>query len=1069
MTDLATGRARREGPVTALNGTALNRKEEALWLFQRLFPGIAVDNLPLAVRTSADLDVATVRAAVTEVMGRHRALRTRFPLRDGACSRQVLDEAQPPVDALTIPRERLATTLTGLALAPFDLTRDLPFRVTLVSLREGGCVLCVVWHHITSDGISGGVVVPEIVAACHRLAPGGAASSPSGGGPSPDGAPPTLVEGPCSPESLRFWIDALDGVNPAGLALHGARPEPVRPTFAGARFERELSTAAQDAVRVLRSRLRATDNMVLLAAYCLMLARHGAGPDLVIAVPVNVRRRDVARAVGYHVNTLPLRVTVDLRGTFTDLVAQVRDRLAAALAHSDVSFENLLGELHQSAVTWRVPLCRHMFNYLPPSGLATPGPLPEATWVTVDPGTSRYDLQFVLVRSARAMSLQAAYSTEIHDEAYVRSLADRFEALLVEAGRNPGGCLATLDLWSPAERALVAGVNASAGAPVPATTVPELIAARMGSSPGAPALIEAGGRTASLSQLGRRAGRVRGALSRAGVAPGDVVALHLPRGEGLAAAALAAWSLGAAYLPLDQVQAPRRLALQLDDAAVRVVVSDRDLAADASAGRHVVRLDAPDGTGDDAGDGLEALRAGLAAADREALAYTIFTSGSTGRPKGVEVTHDNLANLIRSFALLLDVSDEDRVLWLTTFGFDISALELFLGLAHGGGAVVAPDEAQVRPAVLLDLITRQDPAIVQSTPTIWRLVSGRLAGELAGRRVLSGGEPLSGALATRLVEAGCRLYNVYGPTETTIWSTVAAFTPGPDVKITDPVGVGAPIGETSLHVIDEFGEDLPPGIVGELVIGGTGVARGYTRSPERTARRFRHDAVRGRYYATGDLARWRADGTIELLGRADRQVKLRGRRIEPGEIEAAAERHPAVAAAAVVVRGDRQGDGRLVGYLQPADPGDTTFDTEEVGRYLRSVLPYYLVPADLVRLDRLPRNPSGKVDYEALPEVTAPRPSPDGDPGSDPLQDDLVTRLVGIWDEVLDRPECGARTDFFAAGGHSLLAAVLAARIAEETGHDVSLPDVFDAPTPYELALIVRARQGPNTETEVER
>jgi hypothetical protein len=289
------------------------------------------------------------------------------------------------------------------------------------------------------------------------------------------------------------------------------------------------------------------------------------------------------------------------------------------------------------------------------------------------------------------------------------------------------------------------------------------------------------------------------------------------------------------------------------------------------------------------------------------------------------------------------------------------------------------------------------------------------------------------------------------------------------VEITDPVGVGAPIDETSLHVIDEFGEDLPPGIVGELVIGGTGVARGYTRRPELTARRFRHDAVRGRYYATGDLARWRADGTIELLGRADRQVKLRGRRIEPGEIEAAAERHPAVAAAAVVVRGDRQADGRLVGYVQPADPGDTAFDTEEVGRYLRSVLPYYLVPADLVRLDRLPRNPSGKVDYAALPEVTAPGPAPDGHPVSDPLQDALVTRLAGIWNEVLGRPGCGARTDFFASGGHSLLAAVLAARIAEETGHDVSLPDVFDAPTPYELALIVRARQGSDAETEVER
>ncbi|MFI5907473.1 amino acid adenylation domain-containing protein [Dactylosporangium sp. NPDC051541] len=979
--------------------TALSRKEEALWLFQRLAPGVAVDNQPLAVRTSAPLDPAALESATAEILRRYPTLRTRFPERAGLPHRETAepDAATALVTVLTAPAAKLGTVLTELALRPFDLTTELPLRVYGIALDEGGSVICLVSHHIVFDGASGGVVLPGLATAYHRIIHGLPLEAP---------AVTTVFEEPPPTEtSRRYWLRRLDGVDPTRLALPSARPEPARPTFAGARFERDLDPAP---VARLRTRLRVTDNMVLLAAYAALLARHGAGPDLVIGVPANRRRPGAPAAVGYHISTLPLRLTVELTRGFADLAAQVRDRLVEALEHADVSFEHLLGDLPNGS--WRSPLFRHMFNFLPPAQNAAPGELPDAEWVTVDLGADRHDVQFVVLPAPGRVALQAVYSTEVHDEDTVRALADRFELLLAAAAADPSQPLAELPLWTEAERR----VMFTAVSMVPSPPVAGVIAERHEESPDAPALIDPDGTVHTRRSLAGRAAAVRARLVAGGVGRGDVVAVARPRGLDLAAAVLAVWSLGAAYLPIDPGQPAARIADQLARAGAKATVD------------HV-----EESTVDPAG-----LTAGLRAVEPDDLAYVIFTSGSTGRPKGVEIPHRALANLVRHFADALDVRATDRVLWLTTFGFDISALEVFLPLAHGGGAVVAPDAAQTRPALMLDLVARHDVAVVQATPTIWRLAAGAVDGELRGRRVLCGGEPLNAALAERLLRSGCRLYNVYGPTETTIWSSCAPIAAG----VADPVGIGTPIAGTVLHIIDEHGQDALPGLVGELCIGGTGLARGYTGAPDLTARRFPEDPVRGRLYRTGDLATWRADGTVTLLGRADRQVKLRGRRIEPGEVEAVLERHPRVTAAAVVLAGDPQGDGRLVGYLQ-----GTGADPAEVRRFAAEHLPYYLVPADLIVLDALPRNANGKVDHRALPAPPAPdvpEAAPDATAGP----------VTALFNEVLGRTDLGPGSNFFTSGGHSLLAAILAARLGDALGREVSLLDVFDAPTPAELA-----------------
>ncbi|MEN3608996.1 amino acid adenylation domain-containing protein [Plantactinospora sp. ZYX-F-223] len=1046
----------RPGDHDQTDSEALSRKEEALWLFQRLAPAVAVDNLPFAISTSEPIDPAVLSAAVHELTRRHPVLRTVFPARDGVPYRRVRDPdlPPPPVRSLRTTRAGLADTLAELAGQPFALATEPPLRVARVEFSDGpGSVLCLVVHHIAFDGRSAGIALPELATIYLELAgTGPAPDQPAGnaGQPADEVVPPAHTghrEPPPRATSLRYWTERLAGIDPKTFPLGRARIEPPEPRFTGARLERVLSAEGRAALDSLRRRLRVTDNMVLLATYLLLLARHGAGPDLVVAVPVDTRGGAAAGRVGYHVNTLPLRVAVRPRDSFRHLVAEVRAHLVAGLEHADVSFENLLGGLGLDAMNWRAPLFRHMFNFLPASTVVPPGPLPDSAWVTVDSRMSRYDLQFVVLRWPERIALEAVYSTEIHDESYVLALVSRYELLLRAAAADPDRPLADLEMWHPDERTALERVNRS---PAPVSRlVPHLVAERIRQSRRECALVEPEGQARDRGWLADRAAVIQAHLAAAGVGPGAVVGLALPRGGDLAAAVLATWSLRAGYLPVDPAQPVARLRVRLDAADVRAVLTGAGPPPAWAADRHVLRLDHLDPV---ARSDAPAVPTGLGVVRDDDLAYVIFTSGSTGTPKGVEVTHGNLANLVGFFADRLAVSDRDRTLWLTSFGFDISALELLLALGHGGAAVVAPDSAQVRPDLLLDLVTRHDVGVVQSTPTIWRLVAGRLTDELAGRRVLCGGEPLTAALAHRLLRSGCRLFNVYGPTETTIWSTVAEIHPG----VPDPVGIGGPIWHTTLHVLDDDGRELPPGVVGELWIGGAGVARGYLGQPALTAERFTDGPGPARRYRTGDLGTWRPDGTIELLGRADRQVKLRGRRIELGEIESTLERHRSVAAAAVVVHGDPQGDGRLVGYVQPVDPSTDDGFLTELARHAGAVLPHYLVPADLVRLDVLPRNPSGKVDHSALPEV-APPDTRTGPSGSAPTAlDPLLRSLVELWVDLLGRPDVDERSNFFASGGQSLLAAVLATRIADRTGREVTLQDVFNAPTPYELAEIVR-------------
>ncbi|RJL31795.1 AMP-binding protein [Bailinhaonella thermotolerans] len=1106
-----------------VRGDALTPTQRAFWFLERLAPGTGVSNVGMAWRIARPARWWPLHAAARHLLRRHPALRMRFPEEGGVPAPRLVpaDEAEIEVETRRTTEEDLVADVREWIHRPFDLAKDVLFRVASFTLPDGAGVVAIAGHHIVTDAPSYQILHEELcrlydVHARRAEIPAELRDEvPMPGEPEPD------------PEDVAYWVERLRGVRPEAMELAGARPAPRRPTFAGHTVSRELRPEARTALDRLRKELRVTDNIVLMTAFCLTLLRHGAGPDLVVGVPVAVRRAAGARAVGLGFSTMPLRVEADPEAGFAELARRVQDAFLEGVEHAGVSAETIVTERGHGTSDWRVPLFRHMFNYRPwTGGTITMGGAP-VSYVEDLYGRSRVDLQLVAVPEPDRITVRAWYSTEIHDEAEIVAFIERMAALLERAAEEIDRPLRGLPLATAADRAALAAVNDTAREwPGPGTLLPRIIAAGR-AGPGRIAVVD-GDRAVTYADLLAEAARVRDRLRAEGVRPGDVVALALPRSASLAAAVLGVWAAGAGYLPLDARQPPLRLSYQVEDAGARLVVAAAPVdwaghrpvltwpsAAAPGASRTPEGGRAPEGDRGAEGDPA----AGLDGADGPGagdVAYVIYTSGSTGRPKGVAVRHGNLANLVLDFAWRL--GEGRSALWSTTTSFDISGLELFLPLATGGRLVVAPDEAQLRPRDLLGLIERHDVEVVQATPTAWRLIAPELGGPepdpaeqnptgqnptgqnaagqnpiepdpagpdgagtretsaagtagagagaagaggaLAGRIVLCGGEPMPAALARRLLAAGCRLFNVYGPTETTIWSTAAEITEDPR----DPVTVGRPIANTRVFLADpglptpevDEAAELPPGLPGELCIAGDGVAAGYAGRPELTAERFGEHPVHGRFYRTGDLARLRPGGTLEVLGRADRQVKLRGHRIELGEVEAVLHEHPEVRATAVVVDGDPQSDGRLLAFVQTAAPPGRD-PREELWRYARERLPDYAVPSGFALVEGFPTTANDKIDYRALAALAGDGADVGGGPATaEPVADEEVAPLVELFRATLGRPGFGPRDNFFVHGGHSILAVRLAARIEELTGGPVDVRAVFDHPSPAGLAAHLR-------------
>ncbi|MBO2456927.1 non-ribosomal peptide synthetase [Actinomadura violacea] len=1008
-----------EGPAPA------SPKEEALWLLETFVPGTAANNLAVAFAVAGRLDPAQLEHALSRMVRRHEALRTVYYAANARLTKRVLDadQVQPDVVVTSMAGEPSEDDLTPFLAVPFPLDGRPLLRACVLRYPRAD-VVCVAAHQLVLDGPSRTVLLEELAAAYE-------------GRDEPEPAP-AYTEPPPGRESLGFWRRVLDGADTGALDLACGKAEPARPTLAGGRATRRLSDGAAAGVRALD----VSEPAALLAAYCVLLEAHGAGPDLVVGVPVDVRPAEAARSIGYHVTVVPVRIAIDPGERVRDLVRRIEERRQAAVAHADVAVDAESATLLRTPSGRRAALFRHVFEYADAAqaGFELAGLAAER--LTAVSGSSKSDVEFTVAPTADGFQVQAIHRTEILRREDAELLLDRYDAVLRSFGADPDGRVGDVRFWSARDHQVIDAANDTA-APAPAPSVLRAVQQRVRDAPDAVAIVD-GDREVSYRSLWSAAHGVAERLRSAGLGPGDVVAVALPRGAGLAASVLGAWLAGAAYLPIDAAHPAERIAHQLTDSGAKVLLAGAEVERPAGAELRVLPPPPVPSVAHDVPD------AEPVTVDPAACAYLMYTSGSTGRPKGTLIPHSALANLVAHFIGELGATSADTTLWTTTFAFDISGLELLVPLASGGRVVAAPDLARADGRVLRELLEGHEVRFVQATPTTWRLVIDRAEGALRGRSVLCGGEPVPVPLARRLVAAGCELHHVYGPTETTIWSTSAVVAGEP----TSRLDVGRPIRNTRVLVLDGHGRALPIGVRGELCIAGDGVAIGYHDRPDLNAERFGVHPEYGRYYRTGDVASWSDRGVLDLLGRSDRQVKLRGNRIELGEIEATLLAHPQVGAAAVVMVGDPGADAVLVACLEPAG-GEV--DVEGVMALARDRLARSMLPADVLVVAPLPVNGSGKVDYPALERMAVqrrePRPAVHGGDGG------LLEDLIGLWRSLLKRDDVGADTDFFEHGGHSMLAALAMQELERLSGVSLGLSEMFEEPTPWGLAARVREAQ----------
>ncbi|MFI1104554.1 amino acid adenylation domain-containing protein [Streptomyces melanogenes] len=1047
-------------PLTARTRPAalpLSFSQLRFWFQREIAAADQAQTISTALRLRGELDEAALRAALQDVVTRHESLRTLFPTADGQPRQHVLD----PADALVgwtvrevAPRE-LARAARAAAAPGVDLARDLPLRAALLAAGPADHVLVVTVHHIAFDGWSAAPFVRDLATAYEARTAGHA----------PRWTPlpvqyadfalwqRDLLGDPADPDSraarqLAYWKRELENA-PDELALPADRPRPAAGSHRAGSVEVRLGADSHRRLTEVAQRQGASLFMVLQAALAGLLTRWGAGTDILVGSPV-AGRTDAAvdDLVGCFLNTVVIRTDTSGAPSFTDLVDRVKPRVLQALEHQDVPFERVVDAVGPTRSAARHPLFQVMLSLQnnATAEIALAGLRAEALHDVHYPSTP-FDLLFDVGEAEGALTGRLVYAEDLFDRATAERLARHFEAFLTRAGETPAEPIAHLEFLPEGERrALLEEWSTGPAAPA-GELAPHRFQRQAAQSPDAVAVV-CGERSLTYAELNAGADRLARHLTAHGAGPGELVAVAVRRSVDLPLALLAVHKTGAAFLPLDPGHPRERTRTVLAEAAPVLVLCDtatRTAAGDAD----WLALDDPHtaaalATPADGGPAAPSVAA-------DSLAYVSYTSGSTGRPKGVAVTHANLANLLDAMGERLPLTAEDRLLAVTTVAFDIAHLELLLPLCHGARVVLAETDAAKDPFALAQLVERHAVTVMQATPSLWAGLVDSAPAALRGLRVLVGGEALPAGLAGDLRASAAQVTNVYGPTETTIWSLAAAV----DAANEHHPLIGGPLANTGAHVLDDRLRPVPAGVTGELYLSGAGVARGYLNRPGLTAERFvacPFGTPGGRMYRTGDLARWTADGLLDFVGRADEQVKIRGFRIEPGEIEAVLDGHPSVARTAVVVREDRPGEQRLVAYAVPTASAPATGLAAELAGHAARLLPDYMVPTVLLLPDGLPLTANGKVDRKALP-------APDFEAATTAREASTPAEklLCELFADILGLPRVGVDDSFFDLGGDSIVSIRLVAR-ARARGLVISARDVFRHKTVAELARHARER-----------
>jgi amino acid adenylation domain-containing protein len=1042
-------------------GYPLSFAQRRLWFLDQLFPGTPLYNLPLVIHLTHPLDVDLLERCLAEMSRRHEALRTRFRTVSGEPV-QVID-AQASVRLRVIPLDHLpADERENAAMAfatedvrrPFDLLHGPLWRATLFRLDRHDHLLLITAHHIVSDGWSMGLMLQEL----EQLYTAFAAGRPS---PLPELSVQYVdyaiwqheaLSSAASGADLAYWRNTLRDLSTLELPID--RPRPPVSTLRGRRHYFSLPSGIGRRVESLAQQEGATPFMMLLAAFALLLHRHTGDTDIAIGTPIAGRRRaEFEPLIGFFVNTLVIRLDLDGNPIFRELLRRVRERALEAYTHQDMPFEKLVEELQPTRDLSRNPLFQVMFalQNAPTGGRQRDGAVARS--IEIETGLSGFDLALDVWPRGDEYGARMEFSVDLFDERTIRDLASRWVALVDALVSHPDRRVTDYQLSETvaSEHLRTAATHSDEPIDRPATIL-ERIERVIIEHAGAPAIVADHG-TTSYATLGGRANALAQVLRAAGVRRDTPVAVLLDRSVEVAVALLAIWRAGGVYVPLDSRDPSTRLAIVLADVVPSVVLTTRAHAAtigDASPSP-IIYIDEADGAPIEDST-IDDDRIGPTD-----LAYIMYTSGTTGQPRGVAVEHGALANHVSWMQSLFPLQPGDRVPQLTSLGFDVSIWELTAPLAAGATAVLPPPGAESEPARVVALVKQYDISALQTTPSFLRLMLDEdLASGRSLRWVFCGAESMPRELAKRFCDSGSTalLHNMYGPTEATIDASFYRCSSAglPDTR-SGNVPIGNAIANVRLYVLDAAGNRVPPGVAGELYISGANLARGYWRQPGLTAERFVQNPFEpagARMYRTGDRVRVLPSGDLEVLGRVDRQVKVRGVRIEPGDIETALTAHPLVAEAFVAPAPSPRGDVHLVAYVAV---NGSALGPSELRRFLENRVNPVMMPGAFVMTHALPRTTRGKIDVRALARLESAE-QPIGHVYT-AARNPTEATVIEIWQSLLAVPRIGVHDNFFELGGHSLLAAQVVSRVLDRLGREVSLRSFFEQPTVAGLAAVI--------------
>ncbi|MFK7967132.1 MAG: amino acid adenylation domain-containing protein [Burkholderiaceae bacterium] len=1038
-------------PVERIGPLPVSMTQERFLFLSQMYPEGVAYNLPNLHRLDGELDERAFESAIAQVVARHEALRTVFGMQDDQMVQMIVDEPNHLFEAVDATDETDPMAF-GKALAvteanrPFDLMTGPLLRVQLIKLERDQHLFCWNLHHIVSDGWSSMIFVRELKAAYEsQLSQEALALEPVLLQYADFGAweRNQLDQGMFS-DQLDYWKSQLTDPPPV-LRLPADRMRPPILSYRGNSLDFSIPPDLVGQLKGLARDQGVTLFTVLLAGYAILLNRYSQQEDVCIGSPIARRNRpEIEDVYGCFINPLAIRARMDGDPSVSDLIAQVRSTCIEAFANQDIPFERIVEEINPERNTGVTPVFQAMFIF----HVQDTRKIDEIGSVKLTPldihaNAAKFDVTLEVTEIDSGARGFIEYSTDLFDELTISRLSQHYLNLLQSLVADPSVRVSELSLLSQAERStLLEGRNVTHASYPLDKTFADLFSERAGQCADQIAVQGPDERTMTYGQLEEKSNRLAHYLVAQGVTQASLVGVYLDRSVEMLCALLAVMKSGAAYVPLDPMFPPDRLSYMAEDAQLELVLTQQSLAdTTPGAGSRAVMLDAI--------DAQLAVQPSdsIVLQSRPQRAYVIYTSGSTGRPKGVEVGHRALTNFLCSMVREPGLASSDCLLAVTTLSFDIAALELYAPLLVGARTVLASREQSLDPQRLAARLVETDATVMQATPATWRmLIDSGWAGD-PNLKVLCGGEALPRELANALLGKCAVLWNMYGPTETTIWSTVQRLEPGEGV-----VPVGRPIANTQIYVLDEALNLVPDGVQGELYIAGDGVAQGYLNRAELTDERFVANPFGSseRMYRTGDRARWRAVGVLEVLGRLDDQVKLRGYRIEPGEIRALLVQDEQISDAVVVVREDVLGSAQLVAYLISA-----TGSEPEVARLramLKELLPEYMVPSAWVSLQELPLTPNGKVDKQALPAPDAQSRGAAAEQVAP--QNETQEQIARVWARLLGVDSVGVTDGFFELGGHSLLAVRLVTELENELGIKVPLMKLFQGATVEQIARI---------------